>query len=434
MKKLSITGFCLLALSGTLAAQGKLSLSDAISIGLANNYGIIISQNLHDEAKNNATPGRAGLLPELGLNAGYTTALNNASVKVLTGNELSEPHGTSSLTTGGLGLNWRLFDGLNMFITYDKLKKLEEMSDLSAKITVENTVSRITGAYFDIIREDRIRKMLEEQVEISRFRVGIDQVRFETGTGSEIEYLKSKVEMNADVAALSNQTTQAENARSVLNDLLAREVTMAFEVDDSIPPARELVYDTLFSAMKEQNRNLQLTRKSRQISELDVRSASASLWPTLDYYAGLNYYRLQTDANFIQYNRYYGPSMGLTLSMNLFDGMNRKRDIRNAQLNLQTRDLAIRQTESGLGALLYQTWNEYRNQLELEGFEQENLRLAIRNMDLARTAYSAGSISSLQLREVQEDLLKARIRMVNVRYNIKLTETGLLLLSGKLVD
>jgi outer membrane protein TolC len=321
-----------------------------------------------------------------------------------------------------------------MFITYDKLKKIEEISELGAKITVENTVARIITAYWDIVRQEQELLMLGEQVAISQFRLDLAKMRFETGTGSEMEFLKSRVEMNADIAALSNQKTLALNAKATLNDLLSREVTTAFTVEDSIPAARGLVYDSLRVALNSQNRDLQLARKNRQVGELGVKSAAASQYPTLDYFAGMNFYRSETEAHFIQYNRYFGPTMGLTLNMKLFDGMNRKREYRNAVLSLENYDLGIKQAENGLSSELFRLYNEYRNQVELAGFELQNLDLALRNMKLAKDAYASGSISSLQLREVQDDLLSARSRLITARYNVTITETGLLLLTGGLVN
>ena len=434
MKRVTATAIGLILLGGGIRSQEIMTLSQAISTGLTNNYGIIISRTQLQEARNNASIGNAGMLPEVGVTAAYTKAVNNVKMDVISGSELDKTGAPADLLTAGLGLNWRLFDGLGMFITYEKLKKIEEAGDLNARQTVENTVARIISAYYDIVRQEQVLRMLEEQVAISKFRLEVAKMRYDTGTGSEMEYLKSRVEMNADIAALSGQKTLAMNAKAILNDLLSREVTTAFSVEDSIPAGRALVYDSLRVALGAGNRELQLARNSRSLGELDVRSATAKMYPTLDYFAGLNFYRSETQAHFIRYNRYYGPSMGLTLNMKLFDGMNRKREYKNALLSLETYDLGLKQAENGLSSVLFQVYNEYRNQQELNTFETENLQLAVRNMDLAKEAYRTGSISSLQLREVQDDLLKARSRLLTARYNVKVTETGLLLMTGGLVN
>jgi outer membrane protein TolC len=434
MKRIAATGLCLFILIYGLRSQEMMTLDQAVSIGLTNNYGILMSRNSIQTAKNNASRGNAGMLPTVGVNAGYTKGLNDARVKVATGNELDNPKAQSDLLTGGIGLNWTVFDGLSMFITYDKLKKIEEASELSGKIAIETTVAKIISGYYDIVHLGKIRDMFEEQVEISKFRCDLAKMRFETGTGSEMEYLKSRVELNADLANLSTQKTLLENSKTTLNDLLSRDVTTDFRVTDSIPINEVLNYDTLLSSLLDANRNLQLTDKTKQIAELDVKTAQANQWPTLTYFAGFNYYRNETEANFIQYNRYFGPTTGLSLNMKIFDGLNQKRKYKNAVLSLDSYDLAVKQMESQLLAHLSRIFNEYQDQQEMIGFEKENLELAVRNMELAKESYQVGAISSLELREMQEDLLMARTRLATAQFNVKLTETELLLLSGKLVN
>jgi outer membrane protein TolC len=126
--------------------------------------------------------------------------------------------------------------------------------------------------------------------------------------------------------------------------------------------------------------------------------------------------------------------MGLTLNLKVFDGLNQKRQYKNAVIALKSYELGFKQLESKLITYLTGVFNEYRNQIELIGFEQENLQLAIRNTELAKQAYAIGSISSLQLREVQEDLLSARNRLITAQFIAKLRETELLLLSGRLLQ
>ena len=434
MKKIAVTGLLFLFFSGWAESQELLSLDKAVEIGLANNYGIIIAQKSQQVAHNNATPGNAGMLPSVGLNAAYVNGVSDAWVKVVSGSELDNGNAHSDLITAGVGLTWTVFDGLKMFITWDKLNKLEEMSELSAKITMENTVSKIIGSYYDIIRQEKVRQILMEQVEISRFRLELAKMRFETGTGSEMEYLKARVELNADVAALSNQKTLFENSKTTLNNLLSRDVNIPFEVKDTIVVSDTLKYNSLRLLMNKANRNLILAARNKQVGQLELKTARANQWPTLDFYTNYNYSRSETEANLIQFNRNFGPSLGLSLTMKIFDGLNLSRQYKNAAISVQTDDLEIKQIENRLEAYLTWIFNDYRNQIQLIGFEQENLLLAKKNMEIAKESYATGSISSLQLREVQQDLLTAGTRLVTAEFKAKLTETELLLLSGKLIQ
>ena len=179
MKKTCFIGIMIFLAAHLAPAQDVLTLNAAIEIGLANNYGINIAKNSLRIAGNNATPGNAGMLPRIDVNAAYAHGYSNAKQTTSTGSSLDNPNASSDLFTAGVNLNWTLFDGLKMFITYDKLKKLEEIGDLGSKIAIENTLAQIMGAYYDIIRQSKETAIMQEQVDISNFRLELAKLKYE---------------------------------------------------------------------------------------------------------------------------------------------------------------------------------------------------------------------------------------------------------------
>jgi outer membrane protein TolC len=383
--------------------------------------------------ENNVSPGNAGMLPRIDAGAGYGYSFTNAKAENTSGLELTNSSANSDVITAGINLRWTLFDGLNMFITYDKLKKLEEIGELDSRIAIENTTARIIGSYYDIVKQAKVSAIMQEQVEISKFRLDLAKLSYETGSGSELEFLKARVELNADIAGLSSQETVFKNSMATLNDLLSRDVTTVFEVRDTILVNYILSYDSLRRSMRTSNRKLLLYNRNKEISGLNIRSARAVQWPSLGMVTGFNYFQSETEANFINYNRNFGPVIGISASMNIFNGMNLNRDYQNAKISLASSELEVKQLENKLDAYLLKIYNEYRNELQLISFEKENLVLAQKSMDIAKESFAVGSISSLQLREIQKNLLDAGTRLVTAEFNTKLTETELLLISGQLV-
>lgn len=433
MNKTFIIGIILIFTVSTVAAQEILTLDRAIEIGLSNNYGINLAKNSQRIAVNNATPGNAGMLPRIDVNAGYGYQISNAYVTNISGVELKDPNANATLAVAGINLNWTLFDGLKMFITYDKLKKLEEIGDLGVKISVENTLAGIMISYYDIIRQQKQTTIMKEQVGISQFRLDLARLKFETGSGSELELLKANVELNADISNLSNQKTVSMNSLATLNELMARDVSLQFDVKDTILLHYQLNYDSLRAGMKEANRNLLLYNRNMELSGLNVKAARAVQWPVLGLTTGFNYSNAQSEASITNYNRNFGAIIGVTAYMNIFNGLNLQREYRNAKVSYASSEIEIKQFENKLDAYLLKIYNEYINQLELVSFELQNVELARKNMDIAKESFEVGSISSLQLREIQRNLLSADTRLVEAQFKTKLTETALLLLSGKLL-
>ena len=64
--------------------------------------------------------------------------------------------------------------------------------------------------------------------------------------------------------------------------------------------------------------------------------------------------------------------------------------------------------------------------------EEESLTLARQNVDIALERFRLGTITSVELREVQEQLTQAQSRLLLAQFEAKRAETELLRLSGRL--
>jgi outer membrane protein TolC len=125
---------------------------------------------------------------------------------------------------------------------------------------------------------------------------------------------------------------------------------------------------------------------------------------------------------------------GLTLGVNLFDGLNQRRSIHNSEIAIMNKDLQFRQIEQGIRADLITIYSGYSNNLRLIKLEEQNLQTAAENLDIALERYKLGSLSGIDLREVQKSYLDARERLLQIQSQAKLAEISLQLISGKIMD
>ena len=65
INKIFLLPFLIIILNELCFSQEMLTLEDAVSIALKNNFSISIARNESKIAENNSTPGNAGLLPTL---------------------------------------------------------------------------------------------------------------------------------------------------------------------------------------------------------------------------------------------------------------------------------------------------------------------------------------------------------------------------------
>jgi adhesin transport system outer membrane protein len=125
---------------------------------------------------------------------------------------------------------------------------------------------------------------------------------------------------------------------------------------------------------------------------------------------------------------------GLTMGMNIFDGFNQRRNIRNSSIEVDNEELKYREIEQGVKADLLTIYSAYSNYLRLVTLEEQNLQTATENLVIAMERYRLGNLSGIELREVQKSLLDARESLLSVQYQTKLAEISLLLISGRIMD
>ena len=106
---------------GISHAQEKMSLKDAISIALNNNYNIKLSNTAQEINKNNASYGNAGFFPALTGTLSNSNRIETSSVDLASGQTKEATNAKTTNLNYGVSLNWKIFDGMQMFATYENL-------------------------------------------------------------------------------------------------------------------------------------------------------------------------------------------------------------------------------------------------------------------------------------------------------------------------
>ena len=116
---------------------------------------------------------------------------------------------------------------------------------------------------------------------------------------------------------------------------------------------------------------------------------------------------------------------GLTLGVNLFDGLNQRRSIHNSEIEIKNKELQYLDIEQAIKADLLTIYSGYSNNLRLIKLEEQNLQTAAENLEIALERYKLGSLSGIDLREVQKSYLDAKERLLLIQSQAKLAEVSL---------
>ncbi|MCE5227026.1 MAG: TolC family protein [Porphyromonadaceae bacterium] len=435
MIRKSIIASLIVCASAMANGQEVYSLKKCIETGLEKNYSIRIIKNEQQKSKNNATPGNAGYLPTLDLNGGYSGNINNTR-STLTDGTVEKTNGISTETANaGLNLNWTVFDGFGIQATYNKLKELQQMGELNTRMTIEDFVANLTSEYYNLIRQKIRMRNLRSSVDLSKERLRIVEERYSIGSMSRLDLQQAQVDFNADSSKLLTQFEAVNSSRIRLNELMALdEVGNELFIKDSVIYPNPLLDETvLWKQTMEANTSLLAAQKNRTLSELDYKKAKSRNYPYVKLNAGYGYTANWYEVGTTDLQQRLGINYGLTIGFNIFDGMNKRREQRNAKLDIQNQELRMQELELSLRADMSNLWMAYKNNLELWKLEKENQVVAQENYSIAIDRYKLGDLSGIELREAQNSLLEAEERQSIAEYATKLCEISLLQLSGQIL-
>ena len=434
MRRILIT---ILAVSAALGAKAQevYSLKQCIETGLERNYSIRIIRNEQLISDNNATQGNAGYLPTIDLSGGFSGSVNNNRNKLSDGTTERENGVNSETGNIGLNVNWTVFDGFGIQAEYARLKELKKMGELDTRLTIEDFVATLSGEYYNMIRQYIRLRNLRSSLDLSRERVRIAEERYHIGSGSRMDLQQAQVDFNADSSNVLNQLKVVHTSRIRLNELMALDnIDEQIALKDSvIRPNIFLDEVDLWQSTLASNASLLIAQKNQTLSELDYKKVKSRDYPYVKLNAGYGYTANWYEVGATDLQQRLGLNYGLTVGLNLFDGFNRRRERRNARIQIENSQLKKQELELGLRADMSNLWMAYRNNLDLWSLEKENVIVALENHRIAIDRYKLGELSGIELREAQISLLEAEERQSIAEYSTKLCEISLLQLSGQIL-
>ncbi|MEL6635182.1 MAG: TolC family protein [Bacteroidota bacterium] len=422
-------------------AQAPLSLSQAIEVGLANNYQIQISQQREAIAGNNNSYAAAGRYPRIDFNLTSNNALTNQN------NPASFINGgfVNGGLTGNVDLAWTVFDGYKVRINKKRLAEIERQSQGSTQQILETTIQQIILAYHQVLVQREQLSVLREVLTLSRDRLAFQELRRELGQAGTFDVLQNTdAYLNDSTSVLVQQQSYRTAVRNLNLAMGVDQLNRAYTFTDTLAAERTPYdYENLATEMLANNIELQNLRFSRSLAAIDRELQESNRYPSLRINTGGNatgtFFQLFTDdprtgepfpltaGNSLSYY------LNFTATFPLYDAGTRRRSIQNAVVEEQIAQLGIEDLKRSLSLQLTNSLETYRNQVQLLALTESLRDNAQRNLDIAAERFQAGQINSFDYRSIQIAYINAAQARLNALFNLKSTETELIRLTGGLL-
>ncbi|WP_194776344.1 TolC family protein [Pararhodonellum marinum] len=431
MKKLLLL-IASMAFFEVVNGQEILTYERAIEIGMQNNFGIKLAVNDAQIAQIDQSISSALLMPLVTAAGNYNYSRQDTELELVSdpGNPIirdgAESQTRNANVTAIYGFQY------SDVITYQFLGRVADASEMEARLMLENTVAAIATAYYRLVLEQQREEIFKRNLQFSEERLEIAKAQYEFGRVSRRDYLTAQVDYNTDMTVFISQEQVIQNAKVILNELLAREVTTEVLVNDTIIVENKIKIEELAMDRVLDNAQLLAAKIQVEAAHLQVKSIMAERLPSLNLTGAYISSVATADAAFFSQNIQRGFVGTANITINLFTGLALNRRIQSAKIQKVNAELFRNQLELQLESAMLQTYNTYINNQKLFEVELENYKVAAESSELALERYKLGIDGYLQFRDAQVNLLDVESRLINAIYLIKETEIELMRLSGKI--
>ena len=424
MKKISILIILVVLVRLDLSAQDKQwSLRECCDYAIEHSISIKQQQNQRRQQELKLSTAKNSRLPDLSASMGQNFSFGRG----LTSDNIYSNTNTSN-TSLGLNTSVPLFTGFQI-PNQIKLAKLNLEGATADLEKAKNDIRmKVAEAYVQILYDMELSDVARLQIDIDSAQVARLEAFVKNGKAAEAELSQQK----ATLANSRLTATQADNnyrlAVLTLTQLLELPTPEGFSIvrpDISeimgVTGLTGLTPDLIYAealGIKPEILSQQLKLKGYEHS---VKIAKAANYPTLSFNGGLgtNYYTtsgFDSDGFGTQLKNNFSQSIGLNLSIPIFNRFQTRNNIRSARIDQENQQLQLENTKKTLYKEIQQVYYNALNAQTKEKSSEEALQSTKDAFQLMQAKYENGKATITEFNESKNNYLKSESDLVQARY------------------
>lgn len=437
-----LTAAALVVFGGnTASAQKQWTLKECLDYAVENNLSVKQNQLSSEESKIDVKQSQASLFPNLSFSSNQNVAYRpySQSTSSLTDGTMTT---TESKTTYngsyGINANWTVWNGGINLKNIKKDKLTARTADLTTQETANSIQEQIAQLYVQILYENEAVKVDEEIVKSSIMQRDRAKEMVAVGSLAKVDLAQLEAQVTQDQYSLVNAQSQLENYKLQLKQLLEIHGGEDFEVE--LPqideasvlaaiPDKEEVYSTALAVRPE----VESSRIGIESSNLSVNIARSGYLPTLSLTAGIGSSNASGSDNSWarQLKTNLSNSIGLTLSIPIFDQRQNRSNIQKAKYALESSRLSLQDTQKKLYSSVENYWLNATTAQQQYIYAKANVGSMQTSYDLVSEQFTLGLKNIVELTTGKTNLMSARQQMLQSKYTALLNMALLRFYSGE---
>jgi outer membrane protein TolC len=333
----------------------------------------------------------------------------------------------ASLNVRQILFNGAVFVGVGAAHVYSHLAR-----DMYQAKQVE-TVTKVRKAYYGALLAREAFEMMRSSLRNAEDNLRNVQLMKKQGIVSEYDELRATV----GVENLRPPVLQSETNFNLALDALRNTIGIANEeivLGDSL--AFEAVDDTLLvnaeGLVLDSNPNLSALGRQIELNGAVVNAERSNYLPTIAAFGTYSYQGIRDNFNFSTNDFYKSSQVGLSLSLNLFQGMQTYARVEQAQLEERKSEEQKVNLERNLKTGIHSVIGTLRQSKKRIEAQQRTVETAERGYKIVTTRFLANAATQLEVNDAQLALTQAKVNRIQAVYDYLVASADLDELIGRL--
>ena len=412
-------------------AQDSLTLPDAIDQAIKKSLDITIAKNNIEAAVIVNSYGFAGGLPVVTGNITNNESLTSVNQKLNTGNIIQRNNAAANALNGNVTGSILLFNGGRVVATKQRLAALQGQSEERLNSQIQNVIANVSTAYYDVVRQQNYIKTIDKSIDASNQQLTIVKARQSVGLANNADFFQAQIDLNALQQTRQAQELIVAQAKTELLRLLTSKADSTVKINDTIIVQNNIALQTVLDNLSK-NTDITAAEDQININKLIVKETSALRYPSIRANAGYNFFRNQSAAGQLLLNQNYGPAVGVSLAIPIFNGGIFRKQVQVANIEVRNavvqKDILLRDFNAQ-AVTQYQSYVSNINQLQTE---KENYKLSGQLLDLVLQRFQLRQATIVEVKNAQQSFEQSGFRLVNLSFAAKASEIELKRLSNQL--
>jgi outer membrane protein len=427
----TIVYFFLLLISFTGKAQNIMRLPEALNIAFKNSLDIQLAKNTVESNTILNNIGVAGGLPVVTTSITDNEQLYNINQKLNTGVTINRNAAAVNNLNSNISISMLLYNGNRVVATKNRLEQLQKQSEELLNSQVQDIIASVTTTYYSIVRHQSFLRTIERSIDASQQQLEIVQSRQKAGMANNADLFQSQINLNELLQTKLLQDLVIQQAKTELLRLLTLKPDSVIAIQDTILVDKTITLEKILNSLH-QNPDIIASQDQIRINELVVKETTAQMYPTVRATTGYNFNRNQAAAGQLLLNQSYGPSIGVSIGIPIYNGTIYKRQQKVAEINVRNAELNNKILIRDYNAQVVKSYQTYATTLIQLETEEQNYKLSEQLLNLILKRFQLTEATIVDVMNAQDSFEQSGFRLVNLNYAAKAAEIELKRLANQL--